>query len=315
MQPNPVKLDAARAWSDAMTMLKAAPDVLLTVAGFFIMLPMLLLDMFRPMTLSGARGTALQEMLAWTEANILWIVLAAVIGALGRLAILVMLLEPSRPTAGESLAAAARLLVLFVATDLVIGLLWMGGAMLFVLPWLYLIGRTFLAEATFVAERARSPIAAIAAGFEASRGNGWRIFIMVAIIYVAQTVSVACWMMSAYFDTIPISLEEAAWMDGTSVLGGFFRVVLRNSLPGVLSTAIYSFLLAWNDYLVALVFIRSSYNFTLPIGIQTFFQLNQTDWGPVMACAVVMLAPPVVVFAVFNRFFSVGGIGGALAGR
>lgn len=137
----------------------------------------------------------------------------------------------------------------------------------------------------------------------------------VAIIYVAQTVSVACWMMSAYFDTIPSSLEEAAWMDGTSVLGGFFRVVLRNSLPGVLSTAIYSFLLAWNDYLVALVFIRSSYNFTLPIGIQTFFQLNQTDWGPVMACAVVMLAPPVVVFAVFNRFFSVGGIGGALAGR
>lgn len=137
----------------------------------------------------------------------------------------------------------------------------------------------------------------------------------VIIVYVAQAVSVGCWMLTSYFDTIPTSLEEAAWMDGASVLGGFFRVVLRNSLPGVLSTAIYSFLLVWNDYLIALVFIRSSYNYTLPIGIQTFFAQSQTDWGPVMACAVMMLVPPVIVFAVFNRFFSVGGIGGSLAGR
>lgn len=60
---------------------------------------------------------------------------------------------------------------------------------------------------------------------------------------------------------------------------------------------------------------RSNQNFTMPIGLQTFFQQNLTDWGPVMACAVVMMAPPVIVFAVLHRFFSVGGIGGALAGR
>ncbi|MCX5515730.1 carbohydrate ABC transporter permease [Kaistia algarum] len=137
----------------------------------------------------------------------------------------------------------------------------------------------------------------------------------VAIIYVASSIAVACWMMSAYFDTIPVTLEEAAWIDGCSVFGGFVRIVLRNSLPGVLSTAIYAFLLAWNDYLVALVFLRSDDRFTLPIGLQTFFQQNQTDWGPVMACAVVMLAPPVVIFAFLNRFFSIGGIGGSLAGR
>ena len=137
----------------------------------------------------------------------------------------------------------------------------------------------------------------------------------VAIIYVASSVAVACWMMSAYFDTIPVTLEEAAWIDGCSVFGGFVRIVLRNSLPGILSTAIYSFLLAWNDYLVALVFLRSDDRFTLPIGLQTFFQQNQTDWGPVMASAVVMLAPPVLVFALLNRFFSIGGIGGALAGK
>jgi multiple sugar transport system permease protein len=137
----------------------------------------------------------------------------------------------------------------------------------------------------------------------------------IILIYVGATMSVAIWMMAAYFDSIPITLEEAAWMEGCSVFGSFTRVVLRNSLPGILSTAIFSFLLAWNDYLVAVVFLRSEQNYTLPIGLETFFQQNQTNWGPVMAVAVVMMVPPIIVFALLNRFFSVGGIGGSLAGR
>lgn len=137
----------------------------------------------------------------------------------------------------------------------------------------------------------------------------------VTIIYVGSTMSVAIWMMAAYFDSIPITLEEAAWMDGCSVFGSFARIVLRNSLPGVLSTAIFSFLLAWNDYLVAVVFLRSDENYTLQIGLQTFFQQNQTNWGLVMAVAVIMMLPPVLLFAVLNKYFSVGGIGGSLAGR
>ncbi|WP_326761687.1 carbohydrate ABC transporter permease [Streptomyces phaeochromogenes] len=135
------------------------------------------------------------------------------------------------------------------------------------------------------------------------------------VVYVAATMSVACWMMAAYMDSIPVSLEEAAWIDGCSLVGGFIRIVLRNSLPGILSTAIFSFLLSWNDYLVALVFLRSSDRYTLPIGLQTFFQQNSVDWGPVMALAVIMMLPPVLVFAAFNRYFSVGGIGGSLAGQ
>jgi multiple sugar transport system permease protein len=136
-----------------------------------------------------------------------------------------------------------------------------------------------------------------------------------AIVYVGAGLSVATWMMAAYFDSTPISLEEAAWIDGASVFGSFTRVVLRNSLPGVLSTAIFSFLLAWNDYLVAIVFLRTDTTFTLPMGVQSFFQQNATDWGSVMAVSVIMMAPPVIVFAALNRYFSVGGIGGALAGR
>jgi multiple sugar transport system permease protein len=135
------------------------------------------------------------------------------------------------------------------------------------------------------------------------------------IIYVGSTMTVATWMMAAYFDSIPMSLEEAAWIDGCSVFGSFTKVVLRNSLPGVLSTAIFSFLLAWNDYLVAIVFLRSTEIITLPLGVQSFFQQNLTDWSSVMALAVVMMIPPVILFATLNKYFSVGGIGGSLAGR
>jgi multiple sugar transport system permease protein len=137
----------------------------------------------------------------------------------------------------------------------------------------------------------------------------------ITIVFIGSTMSVAIWMMAAYFDSIPISLEEAAWMDGASVFGGFLRIVLRNSLPGILSTAIFSFLLAWNDYLIAVVFLRSDPNYTLPVGLETFFQQNQTDWGLVMAVAVVMMLPPVLLFVLLNKYFSVGGIGGSLAGR
>jgi len=137
----------------------------------------------------------------------------------------------------------------------------------------------------------------------------------VTIIYVGATMSVAIWMMAAYFDSIPVALEEAAWIDGASVFGGFRRIILRNSLPGILSTAIFSFLLAWNDYLIAVVFLRSDPNYTLPVGLETFFQQNATNWGLVMACAVIMMLPPVLVFVFLNRYFSVGGIGGSLAGQ
>lgn len=137
----------------------------------------------------------------------------------------------------------------------------------------------------------------------------------VTIVYVGVSLAVAIWMLAAYFDSIPIALEEAAWVDGASMFGSFTRIVLRNSLPGLLSTAIFSFVVAWNDYLVAVIFLRSFDNYTLPVGLQTFFQQNSTEWGLVMAVAVVMMAPPVLLFVFLNRYFSVGGIGGSLAGR
>ncbi len=133
----------------------------------------------------------------------------------------------------------------------------------------------------------------------------------VTAIYIGLTMSAAVWMLGAYYDSIPIELEEAAWVDGASVFGGFVRVVLRNSLPGLLSTAVFAFLTAWNDYVVVLVFIRSAGNYTLPLGLQ----LYGPSGGVGSAYAVIMMLPPVIIFVALNRYFSIGGIGGSLAGR
>jgi multiple sugar transport system permease protein len=129
----------------------------------------------------------------------------------------------------------------------------------------------------------------------------------VALIYIGLSIAVATWTMSSYFDSIPMELEEAAWIDGCSVLGGFTRVVLRNSLPGVLSAAVYAFLFTWNDYWIALVFLRSDVNYTLGLALA----------GPGSSSVVALIAmlPPLIIFGVLNHYFSLGGIGGALAGR
>lgn len=127
------------------------------------------------------------------------------------------------------------------------------------------------------------------------------------LVYLALNLSFTVWMFAAYVATIPIELEEAAWMDGCSVLGAFFRVVLRNSLPALLTAAIFTFIAVWNEYMAAFVFLRSIDNYTLGVGLQAA--------GHSPALAVVVALPPVIVFVVLNRYFSVGGVAGALAAR
>jgi multiple sugar transport system permease protein len=120
-------------------------------------------------------------------------------------------------------------------------------------------------------------------------------------------MAAAVWMMSLSFAQLPVELDEAAWLDGCSVAGAFWRVIVPSSLPGVLSTAVFTFLLAWNDYLIALVFLRSQQNYTLAIGLEAL--------GGSPQLALLMLLPPVVLFAVGGRSFRTDGISGAFAGR
>jgi multiple sugar transport system permease protein len=134
------------------------------------------------------------------------------------------------------------------------------------------------------------------------------------IVYTAGSLPFGIWMLRASFEAIPFALEEAARVDGCSMIGAFRRIVLPNSGPGILSVGLFSFLVAWNDYLVAVVIERTNGMFTLPIGLETFFQEYSTEWGAVMALSVFMLVPPVLLFMIGSRYFRIGGIGGSLVG-
>ncbi len=125
-----------------------------------------------------------------------------------------------------------------------------------------------------------------------------------ALIYVGLTAAVATWTMAAAIDRVPVALEEATWLDGCSVLGGFLRVVLANAVGGVLGTAVLTFLFAWNEYLFALIFLTSESSWTVAIGVVS---------GRTPLLSVVAMLPPVVVFAALHRFFRFGGLAGAIA--
>lgn len=126
-----------------------------------------------------------------------------------------------------------------------------------------------------------------------------------ALVYVGLTAAVATWTMASAVDAVPVALEEAAWLDGTSLLGGFVRVVLPNAVSGVLGTAVLTFLFAWNEYLLAVTFLSSESNFTVALGVVS---------GRVGLIGVAAMIPPLVVFAVLHRVFRFSGMTGSVTG-
>ncbi len=136
----------------------------------------------------------------------------------------------------------------------------------------------------------------------------------VILVYIVEALPFASWMFRAYFDRFPRSLEESAWIDGASRLRTLVRIVAPNSWPAAVSVGLYSFLLAWGDYLVAYVFLTSTNVLTLPVGLEAFFQQNTTQWAPVMASAAIMMVPGVVIFGVLQRYYNLAGFSGAVVG-
>jgi multiple sugar transport system permease protein len=121
---------------------------------------------------------------------------------------------------------------------------------------------------------------------------------------------VATWMLKSIFDTVPAALDEAARVDGCTRLGVLFRIVLPVAAPGVVATAVFAFISAWNEYLFARLIITSSHDWVVSIGIASFFGEFSTAWSEVMAAAIILALPPVILFLGFQRYF-VAGLGGA----
>ena len=132
--------------------------------------------------------------------------------------------------------------------------------------------------------------------------------------YLAQTLPVALYMLTNYFRTIPDEIEQAALIDGCTRLGVIWHVTLPLAIPALVSVAIYTFMIAWNELLYALVFLNDRAMFTMPIKINAIF--NDPDPRPhvVMAASTIMTLPIVFLFLALERFLEQGLTAGGVKG-
>lgn len=124
----------------------------------------------------------------------------------------------------------------------------------------------------------------------------------------------ALWLLRAFFETIPIELEEAALVDGADRLRAVVYVVIPLALPGVIATSIFTFILAWNDYIFTRILISSDELKTLPVGVQDLFHSALIDWGLIMAAGVLITIPALAFFVAVQRHLVAGWGSGGLKG-
>jgi multiple sugar transport system permease protein len=123
------------------------------------------------------------------------------------------------------------------------------------------------------------------------------------LTYLTFGLPLSIWLLKGFYDNIPVQLEQAARIDGASRFQAFLFVVMPLSSPGIIATAIYSFIIAWNEYIYALTFLNDQSKMTLPVGLQYFFTEYATNWPGLMAASFIMSVPVVAMFLVLQKYF------------
>ncbi len=124
--------------------------------------------------------------------------------------------------------------------------------------------------------------------------------------YMVFTLPYAIIMMTGYFNTIPRELDEAVRMDGAGSFTALWRVLVPISVPGIVSVGIYTFMIAWNEYLFALTLTRTTDMRTVPIGIQLLMGQHSYEWNQIMAMSILGSIPVLLLFLVLQRYFISG---------
>ena len=132
--------------------------------------------------------------------------------------------------------------------------------------------------------------------------------------YLSFSIPFATWLLMGYFRGIPAELEEQAMIDGCSRLGAMLRVLLPVAAPGVVAAAIFTFTGAWNEFLLALVFINRPALQTVPVKLAGMIVGDQYVWGAIMAGAILASLPVVVLYFLAQRFVVSGLAAGAVKG-
>lgn len=123
------------------------------------------------------------------------------------------------------------------------------------------------------------------------------------LTYLTFGLPLSIWLLKGFYDNIPVQLEQAARIDGATRFQAFLYIVMPLSSPGIIATAIYSFIMAWNEYVYALTFINDKSRLTLPVGLQRFFAEYATNWPGLMAASFIMSVPVVVMFLILQKYF------------
>jgi len=134
------------------------------------------------------------------------------------------------------------------------------------------------------------------------------------LVYSTTAIPFCVWTLKGYFDTLPRELEEAARIDGASTWMIFRRIILPLARPGIAVTALFSFMTAWNEFIMASTFMTDESKYTLPVLIQSSVGQFSADWGLFAAGAVVTSIPVMVAFYVLQKYLVGGLTAGAVKG-
>ena len=132
------------------------------------------------------------------------------------------------------------------------------------------------------------------------------------LTYLVFTLPYAIVMMTGYFNTLPRELDEAVKVDGGRGMTALWRVLVPIAIPGIVSVGIYTFMIAWNEYLFALTLTKTDNMRTVPIGIQLLMGQHSYEWNEMMAMSVLGCLPIMVLFLFFQRYFISGMSAGAV---
>ena len=135
-----------------------------------------------------------------------------------------------------------------------------------------------------------------------------------ALVYTSFNLPLVVWMMRGFFDEVPVELEEAARVDGMNRLDVFLRVAVPLASPGIAATAIFCLIVAWNEFLFALILTQTEAATTLPVGIASRVTQYEIQWGAMSAAGVVAMVPVLIFAAVVQKYLVRGLSLGAVKG-
>lgn len=132
------------------------------------------------------------------------------------------------------------------------------------------------------------------------------------LVNAAYSLAFAIWLLTAYIAAVPDDIEEAALVDGCSRLSAFFRVLLPVALPGIVTTIVFIFIGAWNEYVIALSFLSSPEKKPLTLGLSQYASAYDPQWNLLMAGALWAILPVIFLFALIEKHLAAGLTAGAV---